>query len=235
VEGTLTASLYEDDWFSPIASQFPGSCPSSAAAAAFAALAQGATGLEMRMMAFDASFGGDCWVDDAEMQKHLINPATRKPYHRDSFVRCRRRLRERGWVKATRLMPGDELPKKAKWDRTIRGTTRREVCWSVLGTRNPTPRGQRRRFGRLRPQAPCAPGTLLDALNAITAAPRYSASPTTPQQAQRAKTRDELLEKARREKQRLLEWQREQDSGRGGTGPAPVPPGPQHLNTGPPE
>jgi len=148
--------------------------------------------------------------------------------HVESVGRKIRELATRfGAVSIERVKPG-ELPKRAKY-RSAYGTTNKSINWRALGARNPTPRGAARKARRADEAVLRQQGSAPPSLPPLVGSPRAG----QPERGAPLPPRLPLRERQQLAREALERWERE--FGDGGTGPAPVPPEPQTLNTGPPE
>jgi hypothetical protein len=109
-----------------------------------AALDAGCTTLEAKIVGHVASWGGACWQTDGTLQEVLRRPDGR-PYHRESIARCRRWLRDRGFLTSQRLYMGAKIEHARARFPVGAGTTFKTVIWKRLDLRNPMTRAERRR------------------------------------------------------------------------------------------
>ena len=141
----------------------------AAAMAARAALEAGETRLGIALVSHVAGRGVD-WQTYKAISEEVLRPDGR-PYHRESIGRKFRELAKRGRITSRRVMPGQALPKRAKFARTGHGTTVKVVQWRAFSLPTPRARGERVRERRRQKQAePARYLTAAETLGAIAAA-----------------------------------------------------------------
>jgi len=117
-----------------------GSCPRVGSEVVGAAIAQGATNLEARLLGYCASYGGSNWSTDATRAAEILRPDGRN-YHRESIARARRSLARAGFIRSVRVLPLQK-PRGARWT-SSHGCAQVFVRWSTLGV-TPPPKRLRR-------------------------------------------------------------------------------------------
>lgn len=125
-----------------------GSCSELAAKVAAAALEQGATNLEAKILSYVASFGGSNWQIDRTLADTIAKDRTGAHYHRESIGRARRSLTRAGFLNVKRIFAG-QIPPDAKYP-SAHGTTSKSIRWSAVGVTRPPKSARRREAERQR-------------------------------------------------------------------------------------